>query len=474
MPKFISFIIFLILFALNSTLFTLLLDKELLNHQIYYATLGATSFVFSLITAAYLNIYAYQLYRKFYILLKSSIEQRNELPLKLLPTKDLEPLAELLNEKVLSESNSMQNEWMQEHQSQLLQLNKELAQKLFENRVMLAMWNEQNRAEDSKAFLAKVLEEMLLGLPFTYGCVIIRPLAQIGPEIVIAKMEKKEQHQEIAAVDVLERTEKTLWLTAFAPKLRDFLLEKNDQSIDSMSLVQSEVISSIMPEDTEKELSIVSISLAQGKQSIGSLHLISDRADFSLEDSQKGFLLNVATQISLLLENRSLQYATRVDPLTRLYNRGYMTDRLREEILRTSRTGNPFSFLMMDLDHFKKINDTYGHQAGDDVLVSISTLLKKTCRASDAICRYGGEEIAIILVETPLEGAKIFADNLLKKIREDEIVLLSGKEIHISASIGIAEFPKQSSNGEELIQKADQALYEAKKNGRDCWKVFEL
>ena len=149
-----------------------------------------------------------------------------------------------------------------------------------------------------------------------------------------------------------------------------------------------------------------------------------------------------------------------------------MNDRLREELLRTSRTKQPFTFLLLDVDHFKKVNDTFGHLAGDEVLVALSALLKRSCRASDAICRYGGEEIAIILVDTPLSGAKIFAENIRKAV-ESQPVAFEGKTIPITISAGLAEFPGQASSYTEVIARADKALYEAKTGGRNRWVVAD-
>jgi diguanylate cyclase (GGDEF)-like protein len=180
----------------------------------------------------------------------------------------------------------------------------------------------------------------------------------------------------------------------------------------------------------------------------------------------------VAAQMSVALDNRSLQYANRVDPLTRLYNRGYMNDRLREEMLRTSRTNRPFTMMLLDIDHFKKVNDTHGHPAGDEILVGLAALLKRSCRASDAICRYGGEEIALLLVDTPLTGAKIFAENIRKTIENESFSIPDGKSLRITASMGLAEFPSQAASMGELIKHADDALYKAKREGRNSWRAF--
>jgi diguanylate cyclase (GGDEF)-like protein len=362
---------------------------------------------------------------------------------------------------------------LEKYQAQLLDLNHRLAKKLYENRVMLMLWKEQEKAADTKDFLSHILEEVLQGLPFEYGCIIIRPLAQIGPEVILARIERtRSGKDEISVTDILERSDRTLWLSSLSAELKDFLLKMNHESGPDLRLLQETLTASIEPEGAVRNLKVVSLRLAQGNQHMGSLHLIAESGKAVLNASDEEFLLSVAAQVSVALDNRALQLTTRVDALTRLYNRGYMDDRLREEMMRTSRTHRPFTLMILDIDHFKKVNDTHGHPAGDEVLVGVSALLKRSCRASDAICRYGGEEIAIVLADTPLSGAKIFAENLRKTIETESFSIPDGKTIRITASMGLAEFPSQAGSMQELIKHADDALYRAKREGRNVWRAF--
>jgi diguanylate cyclase (GGDEF)-like protein len=352
---------------------------------------------------------------------------------------------------------------------ELVQVNHVLARRLFENKVTLNLWREQEKTGDTKELLSSLLEELLQGLPFHYGVVILRPLAQIGPEVVIASLERTMPKQILRPSDVLERTERTLWLSSLSGELKETLLNRNEETAEHSILGPFRIRASVEPKGKIEELTIVSLSLKQGSLHLGSLHLISDRKEMEWTDGDIAFLTSTAAQVSVILENRSLQYANRVDSLTRLYNRGYMMDRMREEMVRTSRTGRPFTFMLLDVDHFKKVNDTYGHQAGDEVLISLAALLKKNCRASDAICRYGGEEIALILADTALPGAKIFAENIRKTIETEAVLLPDNQAIKITASMGLAEFPLQAKSLEELIKLSDTCLYEAKRNGRNKW-----
>jgi len=155
------------------------------------------------------------------------------------------------------------------------------------------------------------------------------------------------------------------------------------------------------------------------------------------------------------------------DGLTKLTNYQRFQEILDEEMYRAKRYKMPLALLMVDLDHFKKINDTFGHLAGDYVLREVAELLQKSMRKSDTTARYGGEEFAILLPETPQEGAFILAERLRDKLAS--MTFNYGEQtIFATMSIGIAEYsPKTDSSNADLIKKADRALYRAKESGRN-------
>jgi len=160
------------------------------------------------------------------------------------------------------------------------------------------------------------------------------------------------------------------------------------------------------------------------------------------------------------------------DPLTRLSNRRQLSELLPREVMRARRAdgkmGNgKLAALLIDLDHFKKINDTFGHKAGDLVLEEVGRLLRALVRGSDIACRYGGEEIALILPETPLKTAIERADTIRAKISGLRLVHEERAIGAVTASIGVAIFPDHANDGEALLRAADAALYRAKDAGRD-------
>jgi len=155
------------------------------------------------------------------------------------------------------------------------------------------------------------------------------------------------------------------------------------------------------------------------------------------------------------------------DPLTRLSNRRELRERLPREVLRAQHRCGKVAALMIDLDLFKNINDTYGHNAGDLVLSEVGKLLRGGIRASDIACRYGGEEILIILPDTAVKVATERAESIRKSIKQLRIVS-EGREIGpVTVSIGVAIFPEHAEDAEALLRAADDALYQAKHGGRD-------
>jgi diguanylate cyclase (GGDEF)-like protein len=177
-----------------------------------------------------------------------------------------------------------------------------------------------------------------------------------------------------------------------------------------------------------------------------------------------------------LLEIQSLQDELREqvirDPLTNAFNRRYLLETLERELARAVRAGHPFSLIMIDVDHFKKFNDDYGHQAGDVLLQRLVSLLVETSRKGDAVCRYGGEEFVILMPNTAQESAYRRAETwriACEKIKENH----DGKSIEITISLGVVTSFAPAVSAEELLMMADRAMYQAKASGRNCTAIFE-
>lgn len=165
------------------------------------------------------------------------------------------------------------------------------------------------------------------------------------------------------------------------------------------------------------------------------------------------------------LQAKLIEEAIR-DPLTGLYNRRFMNENLSLEIARAKRLNFPITIFFLDIDHFKDINDQFGHQAGDDILKEIGRTLKTGLRAGDIACRYGGEEFIMVLPGMPKEKAKSSAERIKVRIKDLAIPNLND-QAKVTISIGIAVYPQDATLVDQLILLADQALYFAKIKGRD-------
>lgn len=167
-----------------------------------------------------------------------------------------------------------------------------------------------------------------------------------------------------------------------------------------------------------------------------------------------------------------LEYRATYDRMTGLLNRETFIDRFQDEMERIRRYEHDLSFILLDLDHFKKINDNHGHRAGDQVLQRLGRILKDQIRSSDIAGRYGGEEFAVVLPETNLSRAEEFACRLCETIREHPFESPHGESISVTTSIGIASLDDEEPTYEELIERADQCLYQVKEAGRDGVKCY--
>ncbi len=160
------------------------------------------------------------------------------------------------------------------------------------------------------------------------------------------------------------------------------------------------------------------------------------------------------------------------DPLTNVYNRRFLAEALDREIPRAARENRPVSIVILDVDHFKQFNDTYGHKCGDVVLQSIANMLVSNTRREDIVCRYGGEEFIILMANTTLETAYERAESWRRMFAES-VVEYEGRNLGTTFSAGVAGFPVHGRDGEAVLQSADKALYRSKNNGRNLVTIFE-
>lgn len=179
------------------------------------------------------------------------------------------------------------------------------------------------------------------------------------------------------------------------------------------------------------------------------------------------------TRLQLQAANAKLKDLSREDRLTGLFNRGYWEECLDHEFSRYQRTQVKSCLVMLDIDHFKAINDTYGHPAGDEVIRHLSNLLASLARKTDIVGRYGGEEFAVVLVDTDCVNAEIYCERVRRAAESIEVEAGDAK-ISFTVSLGVSELQSETDSSAQWITQADQALYHAKQHGRNRFSVYGL
>jgi diguanylate cyclase (GGDEF)-like protein len=223
--------------------------------------------------------------------------------------------------------------------------------------------------------------------------------------------------------------------------------------------------------------SVALVPLLRNHRLIGSLNLGSrDPARFA-RDMGTDFVEHMASIISICLENvisnEMLKYIGLTDALTGVYNRRYIDRRLVEEISRARRSNSRVSVMYIDIDHFKRVNDSVGHQGGDEVLREVASRIKAELRISDALARFGGEEFVVLLVEADHDSAALVANRIRAGVARLPVELAGGEEVAVTVSIGVAtldDFERDHAIegvAQQLVAQADGALYQAKQGGRN-------
>lgn len=246
----------------------------------------------------------------------------------------------------------------------------------------------------------------------------------------------------------------------------------NDFNINLLSRTKAVLVGEEKDPTVVRSLIIVPLKL--GKKVKGVLSAQSYRADAYTEEDKETLELLAATAV-IALENARLfsevQELALTDSLTKIFNRRRFFDLAEQEFDRSRRYDRPFSIIMFDIDHFKKVNDTYGHSVGDVVLQQVAEICKGALRDVDIIARYGGEEFVILLPETTASEAQLMAERLRQLVARTTMDINSIK-INVTLSFGVVEVDKDCKNTEELIDRSDQAQYHSKNSGRNCVSIW--
>jgi diguanylate cyclase (GGDEF)-like protein len=219
---------------------------------------------------------------------------------------------------------------------------------------------------------------------------------------------------------------------------------------------------------------VIAVPLRSGDRTLGVL-ILYDRRDGAFDEDDlnvvRSFAGHAAVAIDNVLRAQDAQRASITDGLTGLWNFRYFQMALAKEVERATRFGRPLTLMMLDLDHFKRVNDEHGHLRGDAVLVELARRLRDQVREVDLIARYGGEEMIVILPETDLGGAQVVAERVCAAVRGTPFGDAGEEPLAITVSAGLAAFPEHGATVGVLVRNADEALYAAKREGRDRWRT---
>jgi len=224
--------------------------------------------------------------------------------------------------------------------------------------------------------------------------------------------------------------------------------------------------------DNSNVASILCVPLVVKGESIGVINITNKKNGNLFNQHDLDFMEALANQAAIAIDNAQLYELATKDGLTKLYIYRHFHTLLDTELKRSSRYKHKMSLLMMDIDNFKEINDTHGHQNGDLILKEIANVITNTCRKIDMPARYGGEEFALILPETSAENARVISERIRQNIEKIKVVTKENKVIIPTISMGIAEFPSDAKTADDLIGAADKALYLAKRSGKNCVATY--
>ena len=262
--------------------------------------------------------------------------------------------------------------------------------------------------------------------------------------------------------------------------------------IDSTRASLSELVRRVRAEDQGRRTPVIVLGVNRMEDATRALRLGADdwvgkpipvaellarigarlRAGVNATQAQDELLQREEELEQVLADNRRLEELATTDALTGLLNRRALLDRLAGEVDRARRFKSQLSLLMVDLDHFKTVNDRHGHLAGDEVLRKVASLLSGIVRSIDVVARYGGEEFVIALPETVSDGAVVFAERLRERVAQEGLKVASDSDFHLTCSVGVATFPSPHvASLEALFARADEALYRAKSGGRNQVRV---
>ncbi len=238
-------------------------------------------------------------------------------------------------------------------------------------------------------------------------------------------------------------------------------------AIDSKGILSAINNDSPVPAGGDDNVNRLATSLRMHSELLGVIRMgFCNQDGINLYDQQKS-LLATASRVAVALRHEKIYEQAIKDSLTGLFNKRHMMTSFEQHLKLAARKGHGLCMILIDIDHFKKVNDTWGHLTGDIILREVGAIMAINVRSCDIPCRYGGEELAILLPDSDLNGTVQLAERLRTTIEQREFISDKGQALHITASFGVSEYHRGIGQAEDMISEVDHALYEAKHNGRN-------
>lgn len=244
-----------------------------------------------------------------------------------------------------------------------------------------------------------------------------------------------------------------------------FIRIKIPEGSELFSLVKDWTAGKVTDERISDDGKQISMPIAKGNRRFALI--IAKKTDLGFDPERLKLMKAMSSHVAVALENAFLYYMAITDELTQLYSQRHFRNSIGKEFDEFEQFGNKISLLMVDLDNFKKVNDSFGHVAGDYVLREVAGCVRRSVRDNDLAFRYGGEEFAVILPSTDIQGGTHVAERIRNAVR-DEVLNIDGASLRVTVSIGVATCPDNALTIKDLILAADSALYKAKHTGKDC------
>jgi diguanylate cyclase (GGDEF)-like protein len=348
------------------------------------------------------------------------------------------------------------------------ELTRQLAQEIIDNRALLSMLKQQTDELDALKKLSINLTSSL-DLPDVLDAVVFEAMRLIENARDVNIFLYKNRKLSFGAALDSEGTHNKPWSKPRSNGLTYTVAHTGEMII--VEDMQNHPLYRSAPQDWTG--SIIGIPLKVGEAVVGVMNLSRSTLG-GFPPSELRLLGLLSDQAAVAISNASLHQMISTqaysDTLTGLPNRRALDERLEEEVQSARRTNYSFAVIMMDLDGFKAVNDTYGHAVGDDVLRTVFMEMSRGVRTTDFLARYGGDELTLILSQTEMSSALVVCEKVIEGIKRFKYKLPDGKRLRIGISGGIAIFPVHARNGPDLLRAADAALYHAKKHFRGTFQ----